>query len=91
MKVTRHLILILLSMFIFEAQSQIQLELEGVNADVDLIRMANNDYSRIASYTASNGRFEIPTFIGFRSRGSILSPSNVAPLDRIRAFMEEFM
>ncbi len=59
------------------------LELEGQGLDVDLIRMKNNNFSRIASFTASNGNDPTSVFVGYRSRGTIEQPLNIAPNNRI--------
>ena len=83
MNPSKRLLIAFLFLFVTSLSAQIRLEIEANNTDADLIRLTNNDYARVAAYTASSDRFQIPTFIGFRSRGSILSPLNVNPLDRI--------
>lgn len=60
-----------------------RLEVEGLGTDDDVIRLSNNNHSRIANYGASFIPSAIPSFIGFKSRGTYNSPEILFPGDRI--------
>ncbi|NNE16512.1 MAG: hypothetical protein HKN51_16135 [Saprospiraceae bacterium] len=59
------------------------LEVIGTGFNNDMVTLHNNNYSRVASYTYSNSVFEIPVFVGFRSRGQFGGALDILPGDRI--------
>jgi hypothetical protein len=60
------------------------LDIVGDGSDDDIIAIRNNDYARYAAYGASDSdSFAIPLFVGFKSRGTIASPTNLSSQDRI--------
>lgn len=60
------------------------LDIIGDGTGEDIVAIRNNDYARYAAYGASNNdSFAIPLFVGFKSRGTITSPSTIASQDRI--------
>ena len=73
-------------LFLSNIQAQIQLEVEGIGTAEDVIRLTNNNFSRIANYSASSDPNAIPLYIGYKSRGTTSNPSNLLPLDRITGF-----
>ena len=77
---------LLFTCFTISLHSQVQLEVEGLGIDQALVRLTNNNFSRIASYTFSNDQFEIPAFVGYKARGTEFSPSIVQAGDRITGF-----
>ncbi len=60
------------------------LDIIGDGTDRDILALRNNDYARYAAYAASNSDpFAIPAFVGFKSRGTVSAPTNVASQDRL--------
>jgi hypothetical protein len=55
----------------------------GSGNDSDVIKVKNNNYSRIASYACSGNADQNAPFVGYKARGTQNSPSNVQAGDRI--------
>jgi len=60
-----------------------KLEIVGDNTDDDIVSIQNNNYSRLAIYSASNSANPLPFVMGYRSRGTVSSPSTVQTNDRL--------
>jgi hypothetical protein len=55
----------------------------GNGQDESVLTIKNNNYSRFASYSASNNSDQNAPFVGYKSRGTLSSPTNIQAEDRI--------